>query len=178
MKQPIDAFQQALLTFHNYDESLWSALRPWSSIKRIRQGSFLPSRSFDAFLVTKGILSLEATDTGNIIHFIGPGCIVPDFYVEESREYHTQQDAILIVLPVNTLTDVHRTHPDLYHLEKDIVREWIRRVLYRQELLDIEKRSRKEKFKKLFPDIPGAIPNVVISSYLAMSREYFGKTGW
>ena len=178
MEEQFHAFQQALIHFSHYDEALWKALRPHSRIRRLHKNAILSAQSFDAFLVTKGILSLEATESDRIIHFISPGCIVPDSYLESNLCYHVQEEAILITVPLHTLEEVHRKYPGLYHLEKDIIANWMRMINYGKELLDMDKHLRKRRFKELFPGVPGNIPNVVIARYLAISREYFGKTDW
>lgn len=171
-------FQKALSFSHHYDEVMWTALMPYASIKRLRKNTLLTSRSFDAYLVATGTLGLQDSVHDGILHFIPSNSIVPDAHLDEDLAYYALEETILIVLPLDTLPQLLRQFPQLYYVQRDILKNWFRETNHRTYLLQLPKKERKSAFKKLFPAIPGRVPNFMIAHYLSMSPEYFSRTGW
>lgn len=154
-------------------------IKPYLMPRSITSPSLIDVNRYDLFFVKTGIMSLHKHTSNQIIHFIQPGDIVPDSYLDQHKlTYHTLEDCELIYFERDALSRINAHHPHIYYLIYHILRSWIQSTSIQNDLLALPKNKRKGAFKQIFPDLPMRIPNFVIANYLAMSPEYFSRTGW
>lgn len=154
-------------------------IEPYLMLRSITSSSLIDANRYDLFFVEKGIMSVQEHTSDQVNHFIQSGDIVPDSFLDENDvAYKTLEDCELIYFERDALSRINAQHPHIHHLIFYILRRWIRATSIQNELLALPKNKRKEAFKDRFPALPLRIPNILIANYLAMSPEYFSRTGW
>lgn len=167
-----------LAEYKGFHESLWQVLSPSLQKTRIKRQHVQSTGYYDMFFISTGIVYVKDISTDTVIHFICPLDIVPDSVLDENYIFHFLEESELIVLPKHQLEEMNRQKPSLFGFHRSILQKWIIQTNYRVRLLDMGKQYRKQAFKKLFPLLPAAVPNILIANYLSMSPEYFSRTGW
>lgn len=178
MNQSFEKLQRQLQSYNGYQSSYWEIIYPLLRYQRFKRNHLITTAQFDMFFIPTGTLCLHDGHHDDIVHFMKSSEIVPDTYLDSSYYYQFLEDTTILYLPKHQLAEINRASPTLFQLYHDILKRWVHRISIRQQLLFLPKQKRKQAFKNAFPDLPGRIPNILIASYLAMSPEYFSRTGW
>lgn len=178
MNQSFEKLQQQLHSYKGYQPTYWEVIYPLLRYQCFKKNHLINTAQFDMFFIPTGILCLHDGNSEDIIHFMKSSEIVPDTYLDNNYYYQFLEDTTLIYLPKHLLGEINRALPSTFLLYHDVLKQWVHRISIRQQLLFLPKQKRKQAFKAVFPGLPGRIPNILIAGYLAMSPEYFSRTGW
>jgi len=178
INKSFENLQQQLEFYKGYQAAYWETIHPFLHFQRYRRNHLISTAQFDMLFIHSGILCLHDGSNDDIVHFMSSPELVPDTYLDGNYYYQFLEDATLLYLPKHQLGEIGRRLPAAFSLYHDILKGWLNGIAARQQLLLLPKHKRKQAFKQAFPGLPGRIPNMVIANYLAMSPEYFSRTGW